>query len=183
MGLILILLSGCAQTPPKGVEQPQTSPSRFQIEGRVSVKTGEQSFSGGIRWKHDPDHDEILLSSPLGQGVAELRQEGGQVTLKNAEGRVYVAANGEELLAALLGVRLPLDGMVHWLAAQPRPGSLYELERNGEGRVARLTQDGWRLEYGRYEIHDGRWLPGRIFARRGDEALEFRLVVDSWQAE
>ncbi len=159
--------------------QPLQSPHRFQLEGRVSVKTEDQSFSGRIRWTHEPLHDEILLSSPLGQGVAELRQEVGQVTLKSAEGRTYVADSGEELLDAVLGVRLPLDGLVHWLWAQPKPGSAHELEHNGEGRVTRLTQDGWRLEYGRYQLHGERWLPGRIFARR-DEALEFRLVVDTW---
>lgn len=189
LGLVLglLLLAGCAQmrqTPasPTVGEQPLPSPSRFQLEGRVSVKSDEQSFSGGIRWTHDAVRDEILLSSPLGQGVAELRQEDGQVTLKSAEGRTYVAVSGEELLDAVLGVRLPVEGMAHWLHAQPRPGSPYELERNGEGRVARLTQDGWRLEYGRYQVHGGRWLPGRIFARR-DEVLEFRLVVDTWRTD
>lgn len=183
LGLSL-LLAGCALTPspPTVSGQPLQSLSRFQLEGRVAVKTEEQSFSGGIRWKRDPARDEILLSSPLGQGVAQLRREDGQVTLKTAEGRTYVAASGEELLMAILGVRLPLDGMVHWLSAQPRPGSAYELEGDGEGRVTRLTQDGWRLEYGRHQVHGERWLPGRIFARR-DETLEFRLVVDSWQAE
>ncbi len=180
----LLLLAGCAQVPapPTVSAQPQQTVSRFHLEGRVSVKTQEQSFSGGMRWKHDPAGDEILLSSPLGQGVAELRQEAGQVTLKNAEGRTYVANSGEELLEAALGVRLPLDGMVHWVTAQPRPDAAYELERDGEGRVARLTQDGWRLEYGRYQARGERWLPGRIFARRG-EALEFRLVVDTWQTD
>lgn len=187
LGLVLglLLLAGCAQmrqtpAPPTVGEQPP--PSRFQLEGRVSVKSDEQSFSGGIRWTHDPVRDEILLSSPLGQGVAELRREDGQVTLKSAEGRTYVAVSGEELLDAVLGVRLPVDGMAHWLYAQPRPGSPYELERDGEGRVARLTQDGWRLEYGRYQVHGEHWLPGRIFARR-DESLEFRLVVDAWRTD
>jgi outer membrane lipoprotein LolB len=176
----LLLLAGCAQTPPAVVAPP--TPSRFDLEGRVSIKSEGQSFSGGIRWRHDPARDEILLTSPLGQGVAELRQEDGRVTLKSADGRSHVAASGEALLDAVLGVRLPVDGMVHWLLAQPRPGSPYEVERNGEGRVARLTQDGWRLEYGRYQVHGGHWLPGRIFARR-DEVLEFRLVVDAWQAD
>ncbi len=183
----ILLLAGCAQlphTPPLPDVSGQTlpPPSSFHLEGRVSVRTEDQSFSGGIRWKHDPVGDEILLSSPLGQGVAELRREGGQVTLKSAEGRTYHASSGEELLDSLLGVRLPVDGMVHWLCAHPRPGSPYQLERNGEGRVARLTQDGWRLEYGRYQVHGERWLPGRIFARR-DETLEFRLVVDAWQTQ
>lgn len=187
LGLGLMLIAGCAQMPqvpaqPTVSEGPAVSLSRFNLEGRISVKTEEQSFSGGIRWHHLPGRDEILLSSPLGQGLAELRREDGRVSLKSAEGRTYVAASGEELLEAVLGVRLPVDGMVHWLSAQPRPGTAYDLERDAQGRVARLTQDGWRLEYGRYQHQAERWLPGRIFARR-DETLEFRLVVDTWQAD
>jgi outer membrane lipoprotein LolB len=178
----LLLLAGCAQMPAPTTGGEPASPTRFHLEGRVSVKSEEQSFSGRIRWKHDAVRDEILLSSPLGQGVAQLRQEGGRVTLESAEGRTYVADSGEALLDSVLGVRLPIDGMMHWLLAQPRPGAPFELEQNGEGRVARLHQDGWRLEYGRYQVHGERWLPGRIFARR-DEALEFRLVVDAWQTD
>lgn len=182
-----MLLAGCAQMPqvptrPTVSEGPALTLSRFNLEGRISVKTEEQSFSGGIRWNHAPGRDEILLSSPLGQGLAELRQEDGQVALKSAEGRTHLASSGEELLEAVLGVRLPVGGMVHWLSAHPRPGSPYVLEHNGEGRVARLTQDGWRVEYGRYQLHGERWLPGRIFARR-DETLEFRLVIDTWQLD
>lgn len=182
-----MLFAGCAQMPqtpaqPAVSERPALTLGRFSLEGRISVKAEEQSFSGGIRWNHAPGRDEILLSSPLGQGVAELRQEDGQVTLKRAEGQTYVASSGEALLDAVLGVRLPVDGMVHWLSAQPRPDSPYDLERDEAGRVTRLTQDGWRLEYGRYRFEAERWLPGRIFARR-DDTLEFRLVVDTWQAD
>ncbi len=182
-GLVL-LLAGCTHTPlPSPAVQPVTQPlERFRLEGRVSVRSGEKSFSGNLRWQHDPVRDALLLTSPLGQGVAELRQENGQVVLKDAEGQTYVADSGEALLDAVLGVRLPLAGMVHWLFAQPKPGSPYALEHDDEGRVARLTQDGWRLEYGRYRMHGQRWLPGRIFARLGEQ-LEFRLVVDDWHTD
>lgn len=187
LALGLMLNAGCVQMPQMPVEPPVSegpalSLSRFILEGRISVKNEAQSISGGIRWNHAPGRDEILLTSPLGQGLAELRREDGRVTLKSAEGQTYVARSGEELLEAILGVRLPVDGLVHWLSAQPRPDSAYDLERDAQGRVARLTQDGWRLEYGRYQHQAERWLPGRIFARR-DETLEFRLVVDTWQVD
>lgn len=182
--LVALLLAGCAQTlaPLAPDTQVVQSLDRFRLEGRVSVRREEKSFSAGIRWQHDPARDEILLSSPLGQGVAELRQENGQVMLKTAEGQTSVVDGGEALLDTVLGVRLPLDGLLHWLLAQPRPGGAYQLELDGEGRVARLSQDGWRLEYGRYRLHGQRWLPGRIFARHGEQ-LEFRLVVDVWDVD
>lgn len=181
LGLCL-LLAGCAHTPlpPTVGVQPLQALDRFYLEGRILVRTEAQSFSGGIRWRHDPARDEILITSPLGQGVAKLAREDGQVTLKNTQGQTYVAASAEELLETVLGVRLPLNGMVHWLCAQPKPGAAYELEYDSAGRVMRLAQDGWRLEYGRYRVHGQRRLPGRIFAQRNG-ALEFRLVVDSWQ--
>lgn len=181
----LILSAGCA--PLKPAVSPELEPERFgqpleqfRLEGRISVKTENEAFSGGIRWSHEQARDEILLSSPLGQGVAEMRREAGVVSLTDAEGRLYQAASGEALLRDVLGLSLPLEGLVYWLGAQPRPGMPYTLERDSEGHVSELEQDGWHLEYGRYQAQDGRWLPGRIFARRG-ESLEFRLVVHTWQ--
>lgn len=165
------------------VEAPTTLPpplEQFRLEGRISVRNGEQAFSGGIRWQHDGPRDEILLTAPMGQGVAQLRREPDRVRLITAEGREYEAASGEALLEGVLGVRLPVEGMRHWVMGLPRPQTGYALGWDEAGRVARLEQDGWRIEYARHQFQAGRWLPGRLFARR-DEDLEFRLVVDSWQ--
>ncbi len=181
----LFLLGGCAQPPGRlavpDVHAPdEPSARQFRLEGRVAVKTGTQAFSGGIRWRHDDLDDEIQLSSPLGQGVAELRRAGSRVSLTDAEGRIHEADSGEALLEGVLGVRLPLDDLLHWLFARPRPGTPHGLERDADGRVMRIEQDGWQLDYGRYKDFDGRVLPGRIFARHGD-VVEFRLAVDAWQ--
>ncbi len=179
-GLALLLAAGCARLPPAAPEPAAGPPAQFRLEGRISVRSEDQSFTGSIRWDHTPGRDEILLASPLGQGIAELRLEAGRAELVSAQGRTYTADNGEDLLEGVLGVRLPLSGMLHWLAGQPRPQAPFELERGRDGRVVRLNQDGWHLEYGRYQHLGDYWLPGRIFARR-DETLEFRLVVDAWR--
>lgn len=178
------LLAGCAQLagppPPRAEPIAGEAPPPFRLAGRVSVKSAEQSFSGGLRWTHEDAADEILLNSPLGQGVAELRRQGRRVSLTDAEGRRREADSGEALLEAALGVSLPLEGLVYWLHARPRPGDAYGLEEDASGRVTRIEQDGWRVDYDRYQPRGNRWLPGRIFAQRG-EALEFRLVVDAWE--
>lgn len=176
------MLVGCAPLrPPASPAATLPQPlEQFRLEGRISIKSGEQAFAGGIRWQHDGPRDEILLTAPMGQGVAQLRREPDRVRLITAEGREYEAASGEALLEQVLGVRLPVEGMLHWVIGLPRPEAQYTLSWGEAGRVASLVQDGWQLEYARHQQQAGRWLPGRVFARRDDD-LQFRLVVDTWQ--
>ncbi|MCS6786010.1 MAG: lipoprotein insertase outer membrane protein LolB [Thiobacillaceae bacterium] len=180
--LTVLVVGGCAPLrPPPPAATAQPAPlTNFRLEGRFSVKNAEQAYTGGIRWAHDAGQDEILLTAPTGQGLAQLRREPGGVVLTTAEGRSYTAPSAEELTEHVLGVRLPLEGLTYWLSGRPRPGAAHTLVRDAEGRVERLEQDGWRLEYGRYRFEAGRWLAGRLFARRGEE-LELRLVVDQWE--
>jgi len=180
------LLPACAQLPPLAVvEQAEALPSRshvehFRLEGRLSLRADGRNFSGGLVWQRRPGEESLLLSTPLGQGVAEIRREGEGMRLTDAEGRTYTAASGEALLQDVLGMRLPLSGMVYWLSARPRPGGAFRASIDPEGRVMAMEQDGWRIEYDRHRRTAEQWLPGRIFARRGDD-LEFRLIIDAWE--
>ena len=183
---VAALLAACAQMPPLTlVDRVDALPSRshvehFRLEGRLSVRAEGQSFSGSLTWLRQAGAESLLLSTPLGQGVAEIHREGEVMRLTDAEGRTWVAASGEALLGDALGVRLPLAGMVYWLSAMPRPDTPFRARIDAEGRVLAMEQDGWRIEYGRHRLEAGQWLPGRIFARRGED-LEFRLIVDAWE--
>ncbi len=188
-GLLLagaILLSACSQLPgfraPPTPLKPQTPPGAFRLDGRVSVKASEQSFSGGMSWRHDARRQELLLRTPLGQGVAELRGDESGVELRDAEDRVYRAADAETLVRQALGVTLPLKGLAWWVVGTPRPGAPYQAEADDQGALAVLLQDGWRIEFSRYARVDGYRLPGKLVARRADD-LEIRLVVDDWKPE
>lgn len=180
--LLWLCLASCSVLRPVPPPPPSTDArplASFHLEGRISIKTESQSFSGGIDWSHRGTQDEILLSTPLGQGVAQLRASAGGVTLIDNEGGRYQAADVETLLHDRLGFQLPVRGLHHWLDARPRPESSHSLEIGPDGRVAALLQDGWRIHYGRYSQQGDRWLPGKLFGQHG-ETLEFRLVVDRW---
>lgn len=187
----LFLLGGCAQLPgfrsatPLHKLELTKPPESFRLEGRVSVKTGEESFSGGMLWRHGAKEEALLLRTPLGQGVAELRGTGTSVSLKDAEGRLYFADDAEELVRKAVGMTLPLKGLSWWVVGHPRPHSRYTAEADEEGRLAVLHQDDWRIEFSRYapyrQASQGPIsLPGKLIARRGDD-LEIRLVVDEWE--
>jgi len=177
-------LGGCAGLPgfgpgPAHLELP-TPPAAFHLEGRVSVKTEAESFSGGLVWRRDARLQELLLRTPLGQGVAELRGDQLGMSLIDAKGRAYHAADPDALARQALGVDLPLRGLQWWVLGQPRPGEAFHAQADSEGRLSALTQDGWHIDYSRHIQVDGYSLPGRLMARRGDN-LEVRLVIDLWE--
>ncbi len=155
-------------------------PVAFRLDGRVSVKAGEESFSGGLVWRRDAAIEELLLRTPLGQGVAELRGGPAGMELKNAEGRLYYAADADALVQQALGLELPLRGLAWWVVGLPRPEATYHAVPDADGHLGELEQDGWQIMFSRYESHHGQPLPGKLLARRGDD-LEVRLVVDSWE--
>lgn len=183
---LTVFLGGCAQWPGFGPAVPGSTlnlaaaPEAFRLEGRVSVKAGEESFSGGLAWRRTRDGEALLLNTPLGQGVAELHGDPEGVTLTDAKGKRYRAADADALVRDALGLELPLKGLAWWVVGHPRPGAAFRAVADDAGRLAALEQDDWRIEFSRYADQGKATLPGKLVARRGDE-LEVRLVVDTWE--
>jgi outer membrane lipoprotein LolB len=177
---LAMLLAGCAglgtqETAPTSTELSSAGAlQRFTLEGRVSVRAEDRQYSGGLTWERRLPVERLLLTTPMGQGVAEILREADRLVLIDAEGRRQEAADADALARQALGAPIPLSGLVYWLSAKPRPGSAHRATLDAEGRVRQLEQDGWRIEYDRYRA-DG--VPGRLFARLGED-VEFRLVVD-----
>ena len=167
-----LALSACAGAPTPARETQ--APVSFELSGRLAVRHAEEHFSGHIRWRHTSTEDDILLSTPLGQGVARLGRDAQGVTLLTSDRKRYAAADPEALTEKVLGWRLPLAGLSHWVTGRPAPSSPAVVSAD------RLTQQGWQIDFSdRREI--GRFrLPARITLERGE--LHIRLVVDRWQA-
>ena len=180
--LLLLVLAGCAQlktlVAPTALRDARPI-MQFKLDGRLSVKTEAQNFSGSLNWHRVATGETLLLSGPLGQGAAEIRRQDGLLVFTAADGSVVTEENDERLMERALGLKLPLDGLVYWLSALPRPRVDFRAAADEAGRIVSLDQDGWHIEYSRYQLRGDRWLPGRIFANRGE--LEFRLVVDAWE--
>ena len=126
--------------------------------------------------------DQLLVTGPLGQGLASLDRRGTRWLLTTMEGRQFRADDPESLTESALGWRLPLGGLVDWVQGRPGTGSGREaqVERDGEGRITRILQDGWRVEYLAWQADH----PSRINLQRAadalHEALELRIVVDEF---
>ncbi len=177
--LLLALMAGCATISPSLA--PAVAPplsDNWTLQGRIGVQAGEQSLSGQIHWQHGAETDEILLISPLGQGVARIVRDADGVALEVPNQPTRRAPDAESLTREALGYTLPVAGLAWWMQARPDPDSPFEATRNAAGRLAQLKQNGWVIDYLQYAA-DGR--PRKLALAR--EGLQIRLVADNWRVE
>jgi outer membrane lipoprotein LolB len=179
--LLALTLAGCAAVPPvpqAAIDAPLAA--NWTLQGRIGIQTDEQSLSGNIHWQHRTDTDDVLLTSPLGQGVARVVRNPDGVTLEVPNQPARHAADAESLTREALGYALPVSGLAWWVQARPAPGRDFDATRDAAGRIAQLKQDGWVIDYLQYTV-DAPARPRKLTVARS--GLEIRLVADSWQAE
>ena len=154
-------------------------PANWTLQGRIGVQADEQSLSGTFYWQHRGPSDELLLTSPLGQGVARIvvNPDGALLVLPNQPERR--APDVETLTRDALGYALPVAGLVWWVQAQAAPERVAETRRDAAGRLVHLKQDGWVIDY-QYAA-DMPAGPRKLVVTR--DGLEIRLVADSWSIE
>ena len=154
--LLAALLAACAQVELK----PPAGALEFSLAGRIAARSGKDAFTGNIAWRHARDGDEMLITTPTGQGVAQIIRQGDAVVLKTSEPREYRAADSEELTERVLGFRLPIEGLAETVQGRPSPA---------------LEKRGWKVEY--QEFDDQR-RPTRL--RLTNAGAEVRLAIHQW---
>jgi outer membrane lipoprotein LolB len=167
---LALLVAGCAQLEQKFADKPE-----FDLTGRLAARYANESFTGNIAWRHARQTDEMLITSPLGQGVARIVRDGDAVTLATAEPREYRAADAESLTEEVLGFRLPLAGLADWVQARPSSNSPAQPQASPDGKLLALEQSGWKIEYQEYAGER----PARM--RLVYPGIELRLVITQWK--
>lgn len=178
VALSALWLGGCATAP----EIPTALPSAasldaFALEGRFSLYQDTRGYSGRLSWTHTPAASEVLLSSPLGQGVAEIAVDAGGARLKTGDGKVYAAPDVDTLTRDVLGYALPLAQLADWVRGRADGG---EVVRDVLGRITQLRHGDWRVSYG-YRGDEAGAPPIRLDAQRLGE-FELRLFIDEWRS-
>jgi outer membrane lipoprotein LolB len=184
LGLALAL-GGCVLQPRRGEggaeppRPPRAAIECFNLEGRLSVRQGENRHHVSLNWHHSAEADELFLSGPLGQGLAELHRDAGGARLLTSDRQSASASDWEELSAQVFGSPLPLSNLPRWLVADV-PGSAVTM-RDDQGRPTAAAVEGWRIDYLDYESAAAAALPTLLEFRRDD--MELRLKIDTWSLE
>ena len=169
--LLAILLAGaCAQLETRAPQDLE-----FDLSGRLAARYGAEAFSGNIAWRHARSADEMLITSSLGAGVARIVREGDSIVLTTAEPREHRARDAEALTEEVLGFRLPLSGLAHWVRGRPAVERESRVDYDEQGRVRSLEERGWKIDFLEY---DGS-LPSRM--RLSYRDIELRLAISQWK--
>jgi outer membrane lipoprotein LolB len=168
----VLLLAACAAP---GFLAPSAD-AEFELSGRIAVSYRDDAGSGNIAWRHGARSDEMLLTTPFGQGVARLVRSGEEIALTAQDGREFKAADAEALTEQVLGFRLPLRGLADWVRGRPAAAPAATQQRkDASGRLTGFEQSGWRIEYLEYAGA----LPSRL--KLTFPGLELRLAVSEWK--
>lgn len=186
----LVLFSGCTpfwqqrttQSPELLWQQRQLQRAQltdWSFKGRTAITQGREGWNAGIQWEEQDEQFHIRLSGPFSQGGVVLNGDAEEVTLTLDDGETLTAPTPEQLLAEAMGWLLPVSALRDWVRGMPYskvPVDSKELDE--QGRLIRLQQAGWQIEFLRYMPFEGLSMPEKVFMKHPD--LSVRLVVMSW---
>lgn len=174
---MVALLSSCSLLPTTAPE-PELLPGppveHFQISGRAMLRHQQRLDHFRFDWSHDPRRDELMITSPFGQGLAQIVSTETRAELRWPEGRTEQAANLPTLASQLFGQPIPLGELSEWLRGA-------RAQRSGQIDGWQITVESIRRVSGAADSKDSSHvLPKTLNIRRDDTLL--RLVVDDQEA-
>jgi outer membrane lipoprotein LolB len=150
------LLTACAQPSLRPDAGAGSAPAywRGRLALRVDARPEPSSFFASFELSGTAETGELLLSSPLGTTLAQLRWNPQAALLRN-NGQTRTFDNLETLAIEATGTAIPISALFEWLQGRPASAS---------GWLADLTQ----LD------------AGRLLARRSQPApaAELRLILE-----
>lgn len=158
-----VALTGCQSiaTKPPVASAPQI-PNQFSLQGKIGVKSPQQSGSAFFVWEQNEDQFDIELSGILGIGKTQISGQPGQVSLNSAKTGLITAETPEELLERATGWQAPITHLVHWIQAKPATLQA-QLEKDQQQRITQINEDGWNIQL---SYNDTAQLPNRLILQQ-----------------
>jgi outer membrane lipoprotein LolB len=149
------------------------------FNGKLSLDDGEQGGSGSLRWNSGPASTALDFRGTMGRGAWQLLITPTEAVLTEADGSVRVAPNVEALVLERIGWAMPVDALAWWVRGLQAPGDVDVAAFDADGRLLRLKQFDWEIEFTRYRDYGGEVLPAKLEARR--DAYRVKLAAGRWQ--
>lgn len=164
--LTVFMLSGCqliTQQPTLSSQQlesgQQASPSnQFSLQGKIGVRTPEQSGSAYYTWVQNQADFNIQLNGILGMGKTIIEAQDGKVSLNSAKTGLITAESPEELLEQATGWVAPITALVDWVQARPATPQA-KIEKDAVQRISQIVEEGWTVDL---SYQDDAQLPNKL---------------------
>ena len=190
--MVLVFLAGCSSMthlPDVSESQRQQlwlehqnriqSFENWNFTGRLGLRVPKRSGSMSIEWLQNNQQYTIYLDGPFGVSLAQIEGNERQVSALVSDGGKIVGRTPEYLMYQLTGWDLPVSNLKYWVRGLPAPGGDAQISLNYAGVPEKISQQGWSVEYLRFDDENGISIPSRIRASSGD--IQITLVVSDWQ--
>lgn len=193
------LLAACASRPPSAAlpaiagdplqhqqqrEAALAGMPSWSLTGRVALANGREGGSGRIEWTQEGQAYRLALSAPVTRQSWRLSGTPDHARLEGLDGGPREGNDAQALVRDATRWEIPVEALASWVrgkrADEDRFGEV-DQEFGEDGRLSRLVQSGWRIDYSDWRPVPGApaELPHRLNAVRADAKV--RLIVDQWQ--
>lgn len=153
LSLSVLAVSSLALTGCQQFSKPQLDPNsvqvesnqQFSLEGKIGVRTPQQTGSAFFTWVQQQQQFDIELSGILGAGKTQITGRPGQVSLNSAKTGLIQAETPEELLKTATGWEAPITHLVNWVQAKPATTQA-KIQRDANKRAVQIIEDGWHVD-------------------------------------
>ncbi|WP_302173022.1 lipoprotein insertase outer membrane protein LolB [uncultured Hydrogenophaga sp.] len=133
--LLSVVLAGCASAP----RLPVDAGGETVWSGRLALKVATarpQSFAAGFELRGSPQAGELLLTSPLGQTLAQVTWSPEGAELRQGD-QITRRGSLDQLTTELTGTAVPVQALFDWLrgASTETAGWQADLAAFGDGRI------------------------------------------------
>ncbi|MDN3516014.1 lipoprotein insertase outer membrane protein LolB [Aquisalimonas lutea] len=189
--LVLLVLGGCAAVQETGPDarraayeerrETVAALTHWRAVGRAAITTPEDSVTLSLDWRQAADAYRVDLRGPFGAGSVRLQGNDQGVILRTSEGTRERADDAASLLQRHTGLDLPVDVLPWWLRGLPSPAlGVDALALDGQGRVQRMEQAGWVIEYDGYDARGGP-VPLPVRLSMEGPGVSLRAHIRSWE--
>lgn len=151
----------------------------WTLRGRLGVVSANEGGSGSFTWTQDGNRYEFVLRGPLSGKSFRLSGDADGALLEGVDGGPRRGADAQTLLRDALGWDVPLRELRAWVLGLRADSGPAELSFGTDRLPAVLRQDGWVVDYRRWDTTRTPPLPLKVFAERAP--YKVRLSIDAWQ--
>lgn len=180
-GSSMLMMAGCQSftQPNKNIATPQIQDeNNFNLQGKIGVRTPQQSGSAFFTWAQQQDQFDIELTGILGVGKTQIEGKPGQVTLNSAKTGLITAATPEELLEKATGWQAPIMHLAYWVQAKPATQNA-QISKDENNRLKQLIEDGWTVDF---SYKDAQPLPNKLLLKQvlaDDKENRITMVIQN----
>ncbi len=119
---------------------------------QARVRTQERRAS--LRWKQQGEQFDLLLRGPFGLGGVRITGTPQQIEINDGENR-QISQHPQRDIYQRTGLIVPVAALPYWLRGLAAPDQPFEIQRDPQGHVQGLQQDGWQVELADYQPVEG----------------------------